>query len=137
MNLGATRLRGKPRNRWQDEGRENGRLVSGKVGQERLYNREEWNKLLRTARNHRILHMPMNESGDLCRVYNDITKLLNATVRIIMPIPLSVCPYTMNNLSRKFCGIFENHLVINISLHSDNNSQCFTPDRFTFAVSTG
>ena len=24
MNLGATRLRGKPRNRWQDEGRENG-----------------------------------------------------------------------------------------------------------------
>jgi hypothetical protein len=41
MNLGTTRLRGRPRNRWQDEVR------------------EEWKKLLRTARNRRILHMPM------------------------------------------------------------------------------
>ena len=40
INLG-TRLRGRPRNRWQDEVR------------------EEWKKLLRTARNCRILHMPM------------------------------------------------------------------------------
>jgi len=29
MNLG-TRLRGRPRNRWQDEVREDGRLVGGK-----------------------------------------------------------------------------------------------------------
>jgi hypothetical protein len=41
MNLGTTRLRGRPRNRWQDEVR------------------EEWKKLLRMARNRRILHMPM------------------------------------------------------------------------------
>jgi len=27
MNLEATRLRGRPRNRWQDEVRENGRLL--------------------------------------------------------------------------------------------------------------
>jgi transcription termination factor 2 len=27
MNLGATRLRGRPRNRWQDEAREDGRIV--------------------------------------------------------------------------------------------------------------
>jgi hypothetical protein len=46
------------RNRWQDEVREDGRLVGGKVWQERVYNREVWKKLLRTARNHRILHMP-------------------------------------------------------------------------------
>jgi len=30
MNLETTRLRGKPRNRWQDEVREDGRLVGGK-----------------------------------------------------------------------------------------------------------
>jgi hypothetical protein len=38
------------------EVREDGRLVGG---EERIYNREEWKKLLRTARNHRILHIPM------------------------------------------------------------------------------
>jgi hypothetical protein len=46
MNLETTRPRGRPRNRWQDEVREDGR-VAGKT----LYNREEWKKLLRTARN--------------------------------------------------------------------------------------
>ena len=54
-----TRLRGRPRNRWQDEVREGGRLVGGKGWKERVYNREEWKKLLRTARNRRILHMLM------------------------------------------------------------------------------
>ena len=29
MNLGITRLRGRPRNRWQDEVREDGRTVGG------------------------------------------------------------------------------------------------------------
>jgi len=43
MNLGTARLRGRPRNRWQ----------------EKVHNREEWKKLLRTARNCRILHMTM------------------------------------------------------------------------------
>jgi len=59
MNLEATRLRGRPRNRWQDEGREDGWLIVGKGWKERLYNRQKWKKLLRTARNHRILHKPM------------------------------------------------------------------------------
>ena len=58
MNLGTTRLTGRPRNRWQDEMREDGRLAGGKGWKERVYNREEWKKLLRTARNRRILHMP-------------------------------------------------------------------------------
>jgi hypothetical protein len=57
MNLETT-LRGRPRNRWQDEVREDGRIVGGKRLKERVYNREEWKKLLRTTRN-RILHMPM------------------------------------------------------------------------------
>jgi hypothetical protein len=59
MNLETTRLRGGPRNRWQDEVGEDGRIVDGEVWQEKVCNREEWKELLRTARNHRILHMPM------------------------------------------------------------------------------
>jgi hypothetical protein len=59
VNLESTRPRGRPRNRWQDEVREDGRIVGGEEWQEKVYNRGEWKKLLRTARNHRILHMPM------------------------------------------------------------------------------
>ena len=40
-------------------GREDGRIVGGEGCQEKVHNREEWKKLLRTARNRRILHMPM------------------------------------------------------------------------------
>jgi len=59
MNLEAKILRGRPRNRWQDEVSERGRLGVGKGWKERIYNREEWKKLLRTARNCHILHLPM------------------------------------------------------------------------------
>jgi len=59
MNLGTRRLRGRPRNRWQDEVREDVKIVDGEGWQEKVHNREEWRKLLRTARNHRILHMSM------------------------------------------------------------------------------
>jgi len=58
MNLGTTRLRGRPRNRWQDEVREDGRIVGEEGWQEKVHYREEWKKLLRMARNRRILHMP-------------------------------------------------------------------------------
>jgi hypothetical protein len=59
MDLETTRLRGRPRNRRQDEVREDGRIVGGEEWQEKLYDKEEWKKLLRTARNCHILHMPM------------------------------------------------------------------------------
>ena len=59
MNLVTTRLRGKPRNRWQDKVREDGQLVGGEGWQEKVHNREEQKKLLRTARNRDILYMPM------------------------------------------------------------------------------
>jgi len=41
MNLGTTRLRGRQRNRWQYEVREDGRLVCGEGWQEKVHNREE------------------------------------------------------------------------------------------------
>ena len=59
MNLETIRPRGRPRNRWQDEVREDGSMVGGEEWQEIGKDREERKKLLRTARNHRILQMPM------------------------------------------------------------------------------
>jgi hypothetical protein len=58
MNL-RTSLRSRPRNRWKDEVREGGRIVGGVGWREKVHNREEWKKFLRTARNRRILHMLM------------------------------------------------------------------------------
>jgi len=51
MNFGMTRLTVRPRNRWQDGVREDGRIIGGEVWQEKVHNREEWKKVLRTARN--------------------------------------------------------------------------------------
>jgi hypothetical protein len=59
MKLEATITRGRPRNRWQDEVMEDGSIVGGEGWHGKVYDREEWKKLLRTARNHRILHMAM------------------------------------------------------------------------------
>jgi len=53
------RLRSRPRNRWQDEVKKDGRLVGGNGWEEMLYKKDERKKLLRTVRNCRILHMPM------------------------------------------------------------------------------
>jgi hypothetical protein len=39
--------------------REDGRIVGGKGWQEKVHNRVERKKLLRTARDRHILHMPM------------------------------------------------------------------------------
>jgi hypothetical protein len=62
MNLETKKPRGRPRNRWQDEVREGGRIVDGERWQEKVYNREEWKRLLRTAWNHCSLHMAMELS---------------------------------------------------------------------------
>jgi hypothetical protein len=58
MNLETTKLRGRPRNRWQGEVKEDGRIGGGEELQEKLHNRQVWKKLLRTVRNRRILHVP-------------------------------------------------------------------------------
>jgi hypothetical protein len=39
MNMGTTRLRGRPRNRWQDGVKEDGSIVGGEGWQEKLHNR--------------------------------------------------------------------------------------------------
>jgi hypothetical protein len=59
MDFESTRPRGRPRNRWQDGLREDGSISGGEDRQEKVYNREKWKKLLRTAGYRRILHMPM------------------------------------------------------------------------------
>jgi hypothetical protein len=59
MNLETRRLRGRPRNRWQNKVNENGRIVGGKEWQEKICNREEWKLLLRMARDCCTLKMPM------------------------------------------------------------------------------
>jgi hypothetical protein len=41
MNWEITGPRGRPRNRWQDEVREDGRIVGGEERQENVYDREE------------------------------------------------------------------------------------------------
>jgi hypothetical protein len=75
MHLETRRPRGRPRNRWQDEVREDGRMVGGEEWQENVYDREEWKKLLRTARNRRILHMPMEQN----RIAIDYTIIMDQT----------------------------------------------------------
>jgi hypothetical protein len=65
MNLETTRLRGRPRNRWQDDVSEDGRLVGREGWKEKVYNREEREKLLRAVRNRRGLHMPMGRMNDV------------------------------------------------------------------------
>jgi len=39
--LGTPRLRGRPRNRWKDEVRGDGRIVGDEGWQEKVHNREE------------------------------------------------------------------------------------------------
>jgi hypothetical protein len=64
INL-ETRLRRRPRNRWKNEVREDGRIVGGERWQENVYNTEEWKKLLRTAQNHHNLHVNGKKSMNI------------------------------------------------------------------------
>jgi hypothetical protein len=46
MNLESTTPTGRQRNRWQDEVREDRRIVGAEKWLEKVYNREEWKKFL-------------------------------------------------------------------------------------------
>jgi hypothetical protein len=67
MNLEAMRLRGRPRSRWQDEVREDGRPLDGKGWKERLYNRgmEESPENGKESSNSALAN-GMNEYSSLC-----------------------------------------------------------------------
>jgi hypothetical protein len=43
-------------NRCKNKVREDGRTIGGEEWQENVYNREEWKKVLRTARIHHVLN---------------------------------------------------------------------------------
>jgi hypothetical protein len=45
--------------------REDGKTVGGEERQEKVYNREEWKKLLRMGRNFRILRTPKERMNEL------------------------------------------------------------------------
>ena len=90
MSLGTIRFRGRPRNRWQNEVREDGRIVGGEGWQEKVHNREEWKKLLRTARNRRILHMPMewtNMTVTRCSPIPTFTLKIQAAICSAITVP--------------------------------------------------
>ena len=74
MNLGTTRLRGRPRKRCQDEVWEDGRIVGAEGWQEKVHDREEWKKLLGTASNCLIQHTPMEWMNEMW-LNGDNTKL--------------------------------------------------------------
>jgi hypothetical protein len=59
MNWESTCPRGRPRKRWQDEVREDRRIFGAEEWHIKIYNKEEWKMLLRTARINHILHTAM------------------------------------------------------------------------------
>jgi hypothetical protein len=63
--------------------REDGRIV-GEEWQEKVYEREEWKKPLRTARNGRILHMPMEENRICCLGWRDFKFITSLTALVII-----------------------------------------------------
>jgi hypothetical protein len=77
-------MRGRTRNRWQDEVREDGRIVGWEGWQEKVHNRGEWKKLLTTARNCHICTCQWNEwIYILCCLNLIILILLNQTFQSI------------------------------------------------------
>jgi hypothetical protein len=103
MNFGTTRMRGRPRNRWQEEVGEDGRIVGGEEWQEKVHNREERKKLLRTARNRRILHMPMEWNRIYCKIHISL-RLTQMNLFFVMPLNYwlrnKICPsYTIKDIA--------------------------------------
>ena len=115
MNLETTRQRGGPRNRWQDEVREDGRIVGEEGWQEKLHNRGEWKKLLRMARNRRILHMQMEwmNEGTLMIMCGGLTYI---QLYVLDTISLMCETRIAKHLTRRPVGNRKMHTQFQVSL---------------------
>jgi hypothetical protein len=71
---------------------DNGSIVGGEEWQGKVYDREERKKLLRTERNHRILHMAMEWMNVIDRVccYAHYQTWRQATITFLMSVYLSL-----------------------------------------------
>jgi hypothetical protein len=67
MNLETTRLRGRPRNGWQNEVKEDVTIVGGEEWQEKVYD-TGMEEAATTVRNCLILHVPVFE-GDFSEIF--------------------------------------------------------------------
>ena len=113
MDSGTTRLRGRPRNRWQDEVREDGWIVGGEGWQEKVHNREEWKQLLRTARNRRILHVPMEWMNQIRHYVSSLIMLfsvwevLSRFLRVMVFWKMVLCSsvYNFTGLGRHLLSV--------------------------------
>ena len=125
MNLETTRLRGRQRNKWQDKVRKDGRLVGGIGWRERVHNREEWKKLLRTAGNCCILHMTMNECifSDCVLLLSDdshsIEKGLGVCVCACVHAPVCVCVF--------LCALHHTRMSTRVGIVTRCNGSCCLP----------
>jgi hypothetical protein len=73
MNMETTRPRGRPKNRWQDEVREDGRIVGGEEWQEKVYNREEWRKNSARADGMNEMHVNSDQFFAMAVVVRDVS----------------------------------------------------------------
>ena len=126
MNFWTTCLRGKPRNRWQGDWREGGRLVGGE-------------KYITISNEKRTWERQETIAYSTCQWMN--LKICFAFVMTLQNCEMlqldSSCPCISLSVPSQwttylgtFVDVSKISLVyIYIPLQSDNNSQCFTPDR--------
>jgi len=89
MNLGTTRLRGRPRNRWQDEVREDGRIVG----------EEEWQEKVLTERNGRS---SWERQGVVVFCMCQWNEWMNGHLLMVYVLILIIKPMTCTNSSNLF-----------------------------------
>ena len=127
MNLETTRLRGRPRNRWQDGVREDGRLVGGKGWKERIYNRQEWKKLLRMATNRHILHMPTEWMNELINE-NELTEMFTNSASVCYKCNVSALLQFLIEIHFKF--LFPLSLILFNSKTDPPSEVCYQHNTF-------
>jgi hypothetical protein len=84
--------------------------VGGEEWQEKVYDREEWKRLLRTARNHRILHTPMDwliDNGqETSLIYcTPVLDISNPYLGVLPAFPKAkkdLFGVSMNNMRKKY-----------------------------------